>query len=37
MMIGSNYSKTYKFKLKINQNAISQTNNVKYLGVFLGN
>ena len=37
LIIGSNHSKTNKFKLKINHNTISQTNNVKYLGVFLDN
>ena len=37
MIIGSNHSKTNKFKLKSNHNTISQTNNVKYLGVFLDN
>ena len=37
MLIGSNHSKTNKFKLKSNHNTISQTNNVKYLGVFLDN
>ena len=35
MIIGSNHSKTNKFKLKSNHNTISQTSNVKYLGVFL--
>ena len=35
MIIGSNHSKTNNFKLKINHNTISQTNNVKYLRVFL--
>ena len=37
MIIGNNHSKTNKFKLKSNHNTISQTNNVKYLGVFLDN
>ena len=37
MIIESNHSKTNKFKLKSNHNTISQTNNVKYLGVFLDN
>ena len=37
IIIGSNHSKTNKFKPKINHNTISQTNNVKYLGVFLDN
>ena len=37
MIIGSNHSKTNKFKLKSNHNTISQTNHVKYLGVFLDN
>ena len=37
MIIGSNHSKTNKFKLKINHNTITQPDNVKYLGVFLDN
>ena len=37
MIIGSNHSKTNKFQLESNHNTISQTNNVKYLGVFLDN
>ena len=37
MIIGSNHSKTNKFKLKSNHNTISQTSNVKYLEVFLDN
>ena len=37
MIIRSNHFKTIKFKLKINHNTISQTNDGKYLGVFLDN
>ena len=37
MIIGRNHFKTNKFKLKINHNSISQTNNVKYLEMFLDN
>ena len=37
MIIGSNHSKTNKFKLKIILNSISQTKNVKYQGIFLDN